>query len=118
MVSEEDQGVLTFGHADNMAWYIVGLIYDSFLNILIYEVWDGMTSLETKGRDIYKVLLWNVLERLKKTKNLSHGDEQIGSMWFQDPQIQSGYCNCSIANSVSFMNCSSGWETNTNNTLM
>jgi len=97
MVSEEDQGALTFGHADNMAWCTVGLIYDSFLNILIYEVWDGMTNLETKGRGIYKVLLWNVLERLRKTKKLSHGDEQISSMWFQDPQIQSGCCNCSIA---------------------
>jgi hypothetical protein len=80
-----------------MAWYIVGLIYDSFLSILIYEMWDGMTSLETKGRGIYKVLLWNVLERLRKTKNLSHGDKQISSMLFQDPQIQSGYSNCSIA---------------------
>jgi hypothetical protein len=55
--SEEAQGPLTFGHADNMASYIVGLIYDSFLNILICEMLDGMTSLETKGRVIYKVLL-------------------------------------------------------------
>ena len=62
-----------------MASYIVGLIYDSFLNILIYEMWGGMTSLETKGRGIYKVLLWNVLERLRKTKNVSHDEEQSSS---------------------------------------
>jgi pyruvate/oxaloacetate carboxyltransferase len=58
-------------------------IYDSFFNILIYEMWVGMTSLETKGRDIYKVFIryYNemFLERLRKTKILSRGDEQSSS---------------------------------------
>jgi hypothetical protein len=70
LVSEEAQGALSFGHADNMAWYVVGLIYDSFLNILIYEMWDGMTSLETKGRGIYKVLLWNVFGATEENKKI------------------------------------------------
>lgn len=98
MVSEEAQSALSFVHADNMAWYIVRLIYDSFLNILIYEMWDGMKSLETKGRGIYKVLLWNVFGATEeKQKNGVMLTNNVVQMWFQDPHIQSRYSNFSIA---------------------
>jgi len=91
LVAEEAQGALSFGHADNMAWYTVGLIYGSFLNILIYEMWEGMTSLETKGRGIYKVLLWNFWSDWGKQKIWIMATNKVVQMWFQDLQIQSRY---------------------------
>ena len=82
LVSEEAQGALSFGHVDNMAWYIVGLIYDSYLNIRIYEMWDGMTSLGVAFIRYYYEMF---LERMRKINNLSHGDEQSSSVVISGP---------------------------------
>jgi hypothetical protein len=79
-----------------------------------------MTSSETKGRVIYTVVLWNDVGATEENKKkLSHGDEQCSSDVISgSPKYKAGILTVRSRNSVSFMNCSSGWEANTNNTLM